>query len=121
VKHPLFQHKEPWSKTPEQDENIAGSEDSNDYSEPNQTSELIGTSEAVTAPDTPEAATTPDVPNVEAFEEAHNDSQQVIQSKNSFKYKSSHPEDKSLTTKKVPEELDHISDQKSLPWDCCPC
>jgi len=27
---------------------------------------------------------------------------------------------KSLATKKVPEEPDHISDQKSLPWDCCP-
>ena len=55
MKHPLFQHKEPWSKTPEQDENIAGSEDSNDYSEPDQISEVNDTSEAVTAPETPEA------------------------------------------------------------------
>jgi len=52
---------------------------------------LNDTSEAVTAPDTPEAATAPDVPIVEASKEDHNDSQQVIQSRNSFKYKSSHP------------------------------
>jgi len=45
---------------------------------------LNGTSEAVTALDTPEAATAPDVPMIEASEEAHNDSQQIIQSRNSF-------------------------------------
>jgi len=77
------------------------------------------TLEAGTAPDTPEAATAPDVPIVEASEEAHNDSQQVIQSRNSFKYKSSHHEDQIIGNKESPEELDHISDQKSLPWDCC--
>jgi len=81
--HVKFDDKEPRDKTPEQDD-IAGSEESDDYSEPDQTSELNGTSEAVTAPD---------VPTEEASEEAHNDSQQVIQSRNSFKYKSSHPED----------------------------
>jgi len=88
-----FDDKEFGSKTPEQDENIAGSEESDDYSEPDQTSELNDTSEVVTAPDIPEAATAPDVPIGEASEEAHIDSQQVIQSRNSFKYKSSHPED----------------------------
>jgi len=36
------------------------------------------TSEAITAPDIPDAATTPDVPTIEASEEDHNDSQQVI-------------------------------------------
>jgi len=46
---------------------------------------LNGTSEAITAPDTLEAATAPDVPIVEASEEDHNDSQQVIQSRNSLK------------------------------------
>ena len=117
--HVKFNDKELGDKTPEQDENIAGSEESDDYSELDQTSELNGTSKAVTAPDTPEAATASDVPIVEASEEAHNDSQQVIQSRNSFKYKSSHPEDQIIGNKKVPEELDHISDQKSLPWDCC--
>jgi len=49
---------------------------------------LDGTSEAVTSPDAPEAVTAPDIPVVEASEEAHDDSQQVIQSRNSFKYKS---------------------------------
>jgi len=54
---------------------------------------LNGTSEVVTTPDILEAATTPDVPTIEASEEDHNDSQQVIQSNNSFKYNSSHHED----------------------------
>ena len=97
--HVKFDDKEPGDETPEQDKNIAGSEESDDYSEPDQTSELNGTSEAVTTPDTPEAATAPDVPIVEAFEEAHNDSQQVMQSRNSFKYKSSHPEDQIIGNK----------------------
>jgi len=39
---------------------------------------LNGTLEAVTAPDIPKAATAPDVSTIEAFEEDHNDSQQVI-------------------------------------------
>jgi len=63
---------------------------------------LNGTSEAVTTPDTLEAATTPDVPIVEASEEGHNDSQQVIQFRNSFKYKSSHPEDQIIGNKESP-------------------
>jgi len=41
--HVKFDDKEPGGKTQEQDENIAGSEESDDYSEPNQTSELNGT------------------------------------------------------------------------------
>jgi len=82
--HVKFDDKEPGSKTPEQDESIAGSEESDNYSEPDQTPESDDTSEAVTAPD---------VLVVEASEEDHIDSQQVIQSRNSFKYKSSHPED----------------------------
>ena len=96
--HVKFDDKEPGDKTPKQDD-IAGSEESDDYSEPDQTSELNGTSEAVTAPDTPKAATAPDVPIVEASQEAHNDSQQVIQSRNSFKYKSSHPVDQIIGNK----------------------
>ena len=63
---------------------------------------MNGTSEALTAPDIPEAATAPDVPIVEASEEAHNDSQQVIQSRNSFKYKSSHPEDQIIGNQESP-------------------
>jgi len=90
--HVKFDDKKPGDKTPEQDD-IAGSKESDDYSEPDQTSELNGTSEAATAPD---------VPIVEASEEAHNDSQQVIQSRNSFKYKSSHPEDQIIGNKESP-------------------
>jgi len=100
--HVKFDDKEPGRKSPEQDENIAGSEESDHYSEPDQTLELNGTSEAVTAPDALEAATAPDVPIVEASEEAHNDSQQVIQSRNSFKYKSSHLEDQIIGNKESP-------------------
>jgi len=91
--HVKFDDKEPGSKTPEQDESITGSEESYDYSEPDQTSELD---------DALEAVTTPDVPVVEASEEAHVDSQQVIQSRNSFKYKSSHPEDQIIGNKESP-------------------
>ena len=57
---------------------IAGSEDSDDYSEPDQISEVNDTSEAVTAPETLEAEAAPDVPTAEASEEDHNASQQVI-------------------------------------------
>jgi len=99
--HVKFDDKEPGDETPEQVD-IAGSEDSDDFSEPDQTSELNGTSEAVTAPDIPEAATASDVPTIEASEEDHNDSQQVIQSRNSFKYKSSNPEDQIIGNKESP-------------------
>ena len=84
---------------------IAGSEDFDDYSEPDHTSELNGTSEAVTAPDIPEAATTPDVLTIEASKEDHNESQQVIQSRNSFKYKTSHPEDQIIGNKESPRRI----------------
>ena len=60
------------------------------------------TSEAVTVSETPEAEAAPDVPAAEASEEDHNTSQQVIQSKNSFKYKSSHPEDQIIGNKDSP-------------------
>ena len=63
---------------------------------------MNGTSEAVTAPEIPEAAAAPDVPTTEAFEEDHNNSQQVIQSRNSFKYKSSQPEDQIIGNKDSP-------------------
>ena len=73
-----------------------------DYSEPDQISELNGTSEAVTTPEIPEAAAAPDVPTTEASEEDHNVPQQVIQSRNSFRYKSSHPEDQIIGNKESP-------------------
>ena len=77
------------------------------------------TSEAVTVTERPEAEAAPDVPTVEASEEDHNASQQVIQSRNSFKSSLHILRIKSLATKKVPEEQDHTSNQKSLLWDCC--
>jgi len=52
--------------------------------------------------DAPEAVTASDVSVEEASEEAHEDSHQVIQSKNSFKYKSSHPEDQIISNKESP-------------------
>ena len=47
--------------------------------------------------------TAPDVPIVEASEEAQDDSQQVIQSRNSFKYKSSHPKDQIIGNRESPK------------------
>jgi len=103
--HVKFDDKEPGSKTPEQNENIAGSEESDDYSEPDQTSELN---------DAPEAVTAPDVPVEEASEEAHVDSQQVIQFRNSFKYKSSHPEDQIIGNKESPRRtISHFKPEES--------
>jgi len=59
--HVKFDDKEPADETPEQVD-IAGSEDSDDYSEPYQISEVNDTSEAVTAPEILEAEAAPDVP-----------------------------------------------------------
>jgi len=79
--HVKFDDKELGEETLEQVD-IAGSEDSDDYSEPDQISEVNDTSEAVKAPEIPEAEAAPDVPTAEASEEDHNVTQQVIQSKN---------------------------------------
>jgi len=104
--HVKFDDKEPESKTPEQNESIAGSEESDDYSEPDQTSVLN---------DAPEVVTAPDVPVEEASEEAHVDSQQVIQSRNSFKYKSSHPEDQIIGNKESPRRTrSHFKPEESV-------
>ena len=65
--HVRFDDKKPGDETPEQID-IAGSEDSDDYSEPDQISELNGISEDVTAPEIPEVAAAPDVPTTEASE-----------------------------------------------------
>jgi len=99
--HVRFDDKEPGEETPEQVD-IAGSEYSDDYLESDQISVLNDTSEAATAPDIPEVATALDVPSIETSEEDHNAFQQVIQSRNSFKYKSSHPEDQIIGNKESP-------------------
>jgi len=71
--HVKFDDKEPGDETPEQVD-IAGSEDSDDHSEPDQISEFHDTSEAVTAPEIPKAEAAPDVPTTEASKEDHNES-----------------------------------------------
>jgi len=111
--HVRFDDKEPGDETPEQVD-IAGLEDSDDYSEPDQISKLNGTSEVVTASEIPEAAAALDVPTTEASKEDHNDSQQVIQSRNSFKYKSSHPEDQIIGNKESPRRTrSHFKPEES--------
>jgi len=80
--HVKFDDKEPGNETPEQDESFADIQDSEDTPKPDQISE---------SEDSPE-----DDPTLEAQEEvasdvAQNGSQQANQSKNTFKYKSSHP------------------------------
>ena len=77
------------------------------------------TSEAVTAPEIPEAAAAPDVPTTEASEEDHNVSQQVMQSRNSFKYKSSHPEDQNIGNKESPRRTRSHFRREESAWDCC--
>jgi len=75
---------------------------------------LNDTSEAVPAPDIPEAATALDVSTIEASEEDHNDTQQVIQSRNSFKYKSSHPEDQIIGNKESPRRTHFRPEESAL-------
>ena len=60
-----------------------------------------------------------DVPISEASEEAQDDSQQVIQSRNSFKYKSSHPEDKIIDNRESPKRTrSHFRPEESA-LGCC--
>ena len=63
--HVKFDDKELGDETPEQID-IADSEDSDDYSKPNQISEVNDTLEAVTVSEMSEAEAAPDVPTAEA-------------------------------------------------------
>ena len=74
--HVKFDDKEPGSKTPKQDESFADIQVLEDTPEPDQIAE-------------PNSEAQDEV----ASDEAQDGSQQATQSKNSFKYKSSHPED----------------------------
>jgi len=85
-----FDDKEPESETPEQDESYADIQTTEDTSEPNQTEE---------SEDSPEAEPTSEAKDEVAFDEAQDGSQQANQSKNTFKYKSSHPEDQIIGNK----------------------
>ena len=82
--HVKFDDKEPGNQTLEQDESFADIQVSEDTSEPDQTSE---------SEDSPEVDPTPEAQDEVASDVAQDGSQQANQSKNSFKYKSSHPED----------------------------
>ena len=81
---------------------------------PEDTSELDQTSEYEGSP---EAEPTLEAQDEVASDEAQDGSQHANQSKNTFKYKSSHHEDLIIGNKESPEEQDHISDKKSLWWD----
>jgi hypothetical protein len=82
--HVKFDDKEPGSKTPEQDESFADIQVPKNTPEPDQIAE---------SEDSPEAEPTLEEQDEVASNEAQDGSQQATQSKNSFKYKSSHPED----------------------------
>ena len=81
--HVNFDDKEPGSESPEQDESFADIQATGDTSEPDQIEE----SEV-----RPEAEPTSEAQDEVASDEAQNGSQQANKSKNTFKYKSSHPE-----------------------------
>jgi len=86
--HVKFDDKEPGNETPKQDESVADIQVSEDTLEPDQIAENEEIQETeITA---------------EAQDEAQNGSQQANQSKNTFKYKSSHHEDQIIGNKESP-------------------
>jgi len=88
--HVKFDDKEPGSETLEQNESFADIKATEDTSEPDQTEE---------SEDSPEAEPTSEAQDEVASDEAQDGSQQTNQSKNTFKYKSSHPEDQIIGNK----------------------
>ena len=91
--HVKFDDKEPRGKTPEQDESFAEIQVPEDTPEPDQIAE---------SEDSPEAELTSEARDEVASDEAQDGSQQADQSKNTFKYKSSHPEDQIIGNKERP-------------------
>jgi len=91
--HVKFDDKEPRSETPEQDESFADIQVTEDTSEPGQTEE---------SEDSPKAEPTSVAQDEVASDEAQDGSQQENQSKNTFKYKSSHLEDQIIGNKDSP-------------------
>ncbi|KEH16871.1 hypothetical protein MTR_0080s0090 [Medicago truncatula] len=79
----------PGSETPDQDESFTDIQVAEDNSEPDQKAESEDSPEAQP---TSEAEPTLEAQNQNASDEAQDGSQLAIQSKNTFKYKSSHPE-----------------------------
>jgi len=91
--HVKFDDKDPRNETLEQDESVADMQVPEDTSEPNQTAEYG---------EFPEAEITPEAQDEVAYDEAQDGSQQANRSKNTFKYKSSHPEDQIIRNKESP-------------------
>jgi len=91
--HVKFGDKEPGSETPEQDESFADIQVTEDTPEPDQTND---------SEDSPKAETTSEAQDEVASDEAQDGSRQANQSKNTFNYKSSHPEDQIIGNKDSP-------------------
>ena len=91
--HVKFDDREPGNETSEQDESFADTQDSEDTQEPDQ----VDASEV-----SPEAAPTIEAQEEVASDVAQDGSQQADQSNNTFKCKSSHPEDQIIGNKKSP-------------------
>jgi len=88
--HVKFDDKEPGSETSEQDESFADIQVTEDTLEPDQT---------VESEDSPKAEPTSEAQDEVASDDAQDGSQQANHSKNTFKYKSSHPEDQIIGNK----------------------
>jgi len=85
-----FDDKEPENETPEQDESVADIQVPEDTPEPDQTAEYE---------EIPKAEITQEAQDEIACDEAQDGSQQANQSKNTFKYKLSHPKDQIIGNK----------------------
>ena len=104
--HVKFDDKEPGNETPEQDESFANIQDSEDTPEPDQTSE---------SEDSPEAIPNPEAQEEVASDVAQDGSQQANQAKNTFNYKSSHPEDQIIGNKECPRRTrSHFRQEESM-------
>jgi len=91
--HVKFDDKEPENETLEQDESVADIQVPEDTPEPDQTAEYE---------EIPEAEITQESQDEIAYDEAQDGSQQANQSKNTFKYKLSHPKDQIIGNKESP-------------------
>jgi len=91
--HVKFDDKEPGNETSEEGESFADMQVLEDISEPDQTPE---------SGESPEAEPTPEAQDEVASNEAQDGSQQANQSKNTFQYKCSHPEDQIIGNKESP-------------------
>jgi len=104
--HVKFDDKESGNETPKQDESFADIQVSEDTSKPDQTSE---------SEDSPEADPTPKAQDEVASDVAQDGSQQANQSKNTFKYKSSHPENQNIGKKESPRRTrSHFRQEESM-------